>query len=181
MARRSYLDEINPNRPRQRTIRWPLGGEARVVVRILSDSDREAAYFATRDYFESLPKVKGEDGKVHRRKVDVTDPAFVNRERSELVWRAFRSPDGEPLTVDADALSGEPSEVISSLWSAWADFQGQVGAKPVDQALVNHLVDDLKKNIPAEALHGLPSNWLIAVISTLAGQSSSSPTTSESG
>lgn len=173
---RSFLDEINPNRPRQRTIPWPLGGDRKVVVRMLGDDEREAAYFAVQDHFKAL-----------KRKIDHKDPAFENRERVELVWRAFRATDDsnaptqDLIVPTADALSKQPGEMIDALYLAWAEYQKEASARPVDAATVKDIVEGLKKNIPAGALVGLPSSWLIAVITTLVDQSSTSATTSDSG
>jgi hypothetical protein len=176
VAKRSFIEEASPHLPRQRPIPWPLGGSRKVLVRILSDAEREQAYFAAKDHFKALKKT-----------IDHKDPAFENRERTELVFRAFRAIDedgtetDEHVAASADELSKYSDRIIDALYIAWHEYQLESGAKPVDRETVKGLVEELKKNIPAEALAGLPSSWLIAVITTLVDQLSSSPTPSSSG
>lgn len=176
MAKRSFIDEVSPHRPKERPIPWPLGGDRKVLVRILGDTEREAAYFAAKDHFKAIKKV-----------IDHKDPAFENRERTELVWRAFRviDEDGkiteDHITATADDLAGYSDRIIDALYLAFHEYQLESGAKPVDKPTVDAIVEELKKNTPAAALSGLPSSWLIAVITTLVAQSSSSATTSDSG
>lgn len=176
MAKRSFIDECTPNRPRQRSIPWPLGGERKVLVRILSDVEIERAYLAAKDHFKAIKKA-----------IDHKDPAFENRERTERVFLAFRciEEDGtetdEPLVASAEVLAGYPDEIIDALYVAWSTYQKEAGAKPVDAATVKQIVEDLKKNTHAALYSGLPSSWLIAVITSLVDQSSSSPTTKDSG
>lgn len=179
-ANEAFLDRMSPNRTRTRTIPWPLdpdSGET-IEIRYLGDDEREAAYFAARDHFDSMKVKRGE--KLVTRKVDTKDPAFENRERVELVWRAY-SRNGEKLTQSAARLARRPGEVIDALYFAWAQYQREAAALPPTAGRITELAEALKKNSLAVPLVGLPSSWLIALITTLADPSSSSTTTSESG
>lgn len=185
MAKRSFIDEVSPNRPRQRPIDWPLGGGRKVLVRILGDDEIESAYFAARDHFDAMKvRVNGKDVK---RAVDIKDPAFVNRERVELVYRAFRAIDEDGTQTDdhiaasAAELAKYSDRIIDSLYLAWAEYQKESQAKPVDEAAVREIIDALKKNTPAGAYSALPSSWLIAVITGLVEESQASQMTNGSG
>ena len=185
MAKRSFIDECTPHRPRQRPIPWPLGGERKVLVRILSDIEIERAYLATCDHFKALKRTVG--GKEVVRAIDFKDPAFEHRERLERVFLAFRCIDEDgtktdkPIVGSADELAEYPDGIVDALYFAWSEYQSEAGAKPVDDAAVKRIVEELKKNTPAALLLGLPSTWLIAVITTLVEPSSTSETSKSSG
>lgn len=176
MAKRSFIDEASPNLPTKRVIPWPMGGPRKVVVRALGDDVIEQAYFAAKDHF-----------KAKKIKVDFTDPGFTSRERVEIVFRAFAAVDedgtetDETIAASVDALAKYPKELINTLHAAWFDYQREANALPVNDTTVSAIIEDLKKNTPAEAYSALPSTWLIAVITGLVAPHLSSPTENGSG
>jgi hypothetical protein len=169
---KSFLDRVQPHRQRWKLVEWPFpveGERPKVKVSVLGQDESEAAYLAAVDHFKGRkPEVK------------LTDPAFVAREHAEIVWRAY-SADGDALAEDADELVKEPPSVIEELYSTYAQFYGDVAATPPTTKDMDALVELLKKNIPADRLSGLPSSWLIALITTLASPLAASTTASGDG
>ncbi len=174
MARKSFLDRVQPNRMRSKLVTWPFpveeGEPPKVRVKVLGAHELEAAHLATADYFRAKKKP-----------VKTTDGAFVAREHIELVWRAFSDEDGQPLADTAAEMSTQPAEVFSELYAEWSAFQAEVAARPLNQEQLDELVDGLKKNILPEALSAWPSIWLQQVITTLVAQSANSTPANEHG
>lgn len=159
---KSFLERVQPSRQRWKMIDWPYpvdGDEKfKVKVRVLGMDEAEQAYLATVDHFKARKPL-----------VSVQDPAFALRERAELVFRAY-SVDSEPLAADVDELTKQPLALVDELHTTWLQFQSDVCAVPTNDKDMDALVELLKKNTSAEVLGGLPSSWLIALITTLASQ-----------
>jgi hypothetical protein len=171
---KSFLERIQPSRQRWKMVRWPFpvegGGEAPMMkVRVLGQNEAEAAYLATVDHFKG-----------HKPAVPFTDPAFTMRERAEMVFRAY-SVDGDPLAEDVNELAQQPIAVIDELHTTWLQFQADVSATPHTSKDMDALVELLKKNMGAAALSGLPSTWLIGLITTLVAQLPPSTLANEHG
>lgn len=168
----SFLERVQPNRPRTKLIDLPFetAEPVKVRVRVLGVDALEAANLETVDHFRDK-----------KAKVAQSDDAFVIRERVGLVWRAYETEDGEPLAPTVDELAEQPSEIIAPLYQEWARFQAEVTTRPIKQSELDELIADLKKNSHADRLAALPSTWLIALITTLASQHADSTTASERG
>jgi hypothetical protein len=170
---KSFLDRVQPNRQRWKLVAWPfpVEGEApKLKVRVLGQNEAEAAYLGTIDHFKGRkPEIK------------FTDPLFVARERAEVVWRSYTDTDGEPIAEDVDELTKQPLAIIDELHTTWSQFQSDVAAPVPSAKEMDALVEGLKKNIPAGLLSGLPSTWLIGLITTLASQLAPSTTASGDG
>lgn len=172
---KSFLERIQPSRQRWKLVDWPFsvedGERPRVKVSVLGHDIAEEAYFAAVDHF-----------KKRKPAVSVTDAAFAARERAEIVWRAYRCANvDEPLTLDTDELVRQPVAMIDELYTTWRQFQDDVCAVPATAGDMDALVELLKKNTPAEALSGLPSSWLIGLITTLANRLADSTAASSHG
>jgi hypothetical protein len=173
MSKRSFLERVNAGRPSSRIIAWPfpsplnIGEEPKVRVKVLGKNVLEEAYFAVLLHFSG-----------RKPKVTYLDPAFVQRERTELVFRAFEDAEtGLPIAASVDALADEPAEVLDVLYEEWRSVQRDAtGAAPA-QDDIDALVEHLKKNIQGVPLEGLASCCLIALVRTMADQLANSPTT----
>lgn len=170
--KQSFLDRVQPNRARTKLVDWPFetAEPVKVRMRVLGCDELEAANLEAAAHFRDI-----------KAKIAQTEDAFVIRERVGLVWRAYQSEDGEPLTEDAAEMASWPSEIVSPLYAEWSRFQGEVTARPMKQSELDELVDGLKKNTLVEVLPALPSTWLIKLITTLAAQLAASTTASGSG
>jgi hypothetical protein len=176
MAGQTLLQRIGAasTRPRARTIEWPLpveGERPKLGVRALSAADREAAYFATVDYF----------AKDKKRKVAVHDPSFLMREQLEVIWRACSDIDGERIGASTDELAAETPELRQALYDEWMSVQADQVVRPSSAAEVDALVEELKKNSLAVPLDGCASSLLIGLVRTLASRLVTSETPISSG
>jgi hypothetical protein len=172
MARVSFIERIQPTRQRWKTIEWPFPFEGeerpRIRVRVLGQDECESAYLAAMDHF-----------KARKPALPPTDTAFAQRERAELVWRAFSSIDNEPLAVDVDELVAQPMAVLDELHMTWLQHQNDVCVAPRTSKQMDALVEALKKNMDPGRLAAWPSTWLIELISTLANRLSTSTQANE--
>jgi hypothetical protein len=175
-AGHTFLARVTPSAPKSRVIEWPLPTAAeappKVRVRRLNQVQLEEAHFATHDHFKAV-----------KRKVAVTDPAFVMRERLELVWRAYRDPETDgPISTASDDLADEFTEAQrDALYAEWSFFQSQVTARPLEREEMRDLVEAVKKNSLPGRLLELPSTALIELIAGLgAAFATSTGTNSES-
>jgi hypothetical protein len=171
---KSFLARVQPSRQRWKLIDWPFpmdDGEERpkVKVRVLSLTELEAAHLATIDFFKRIKKVVTDE-----------DTVFRIHENAELVFRAY-SVDGEHLAADVAELMDQPIGIIDELHTTWQHFQRDATAAPMTSKDMDAFVDLLKKNMGADLLSALPSSWLIALITTLASQLSSSTLANEHG
>jgi hypothetical protein len=160
---RQFIDEVQPNRPRSKTIDWPFPYDGdkppQVVMRVLGCDELEAAYLETVDHFEAL-----------ERDLKPEDIGFRARERAGLVLRAYRTVDDRQIANSTDELMRKPSEIRDGLYLEWSRFQSEVTVRPATSEQLEQLVDALKKNFRSVPLNALPSTWLIALITTLASQ-----------
>lgn len=175
MARKSFLDRVQPSRSRSKLVDWPFpvdgdGVAPKLRMKVLGTDAMEAANLDAVDHFRAM-----------KAKVAGTDDVFVIRERICLVWRAYEDEDGQPIAASVDELAAQPSEVIAPLYAEWSKFQSEVAVRPMKQSDMDELIEGLKKNTPAEALYALPTSWLIGLITTLVGQPASSTSVSEPG
>lgn len=168
----SFLERVQPSRERTRLIDWPFETDepVKVRMRVLGASELEAAHFEAMDHFKD-----------DKRKVAPTDQAFLIREQIALVWRAFETEDGEKIALDTNELASQQWEILSALYSAWSRFQDEITVRPMTQEQLDTWIDGLKKNTLVDLLPGLPSSWLIKLISTLANQLAVSTTANERG
>lgn len=170
---KAFLKRIQPSRDRSKPVDWPFpveGERPKVKVRVLSQTEVEAAHLATIDHF-----------KARKPAVSVLDIPFAARERAEVVFRAY-SQDGEPLARDTDELVDElTKEAVSELYNTWSQFQVDVTAAPHTSEEMDELVEYLKKSGDPARLSGFPSTWLIELITTLASRLSSSTPANEHG
>ena len=173
MARKPFLDRVQPNRARTKLLAWPFpvdGEPPKVRVKVLGAHELEAAYLSAVDHFKAI-----------KAKVVPTDGAFVAREHVELVWRAYADEDGEPLALSGDEMATQPPEVISELYREWSQFQDEVAARPLNQAALDELIESLKKKPQPDLLSALPSIWLRQLITGLAGPHENSTPANEHG
>ena len=171
---KSFLARVRPEPPVSRLIPWPLhrgDGEApRVRVRALSHADREAAYLATLTYFEKK-----------KRRLPITDPAFLGREQIETIARAYTDPEtGDPIGT-ADELAGEAPELREQLYAEWLSHQADQAVGPLKPAEVDQLIEELKKKPPSDLWSGCASTWLSQLVRTLVDQLATSATGSSGG
>lgn len=171
---KAFLKRISPARPRSKPIDWPFpveGETPRVTMLVLGQALIEQAYFATMDHF-----------KARKPAVGVNDIAFAARERAEVVFRAFRDADGQPLDKDVDDLVEElGKDAITELYNTWSQFQADSTAAPATAAEMDALVEYLKKSGDAARLSVLSSSTLIALITTLANRLETSTPANEHG
>jgi hypothetical protein len=167
----SLLSRIEPARPREKTIPWPIetkGERPSVVLRVLGNFERERAYLETLEYF------KGKSG------IKPTDGVFINREKSALIARACTDEDGAPIGT-VDEVHALPSVERDLLYAEWQALQQDVAPGEWSEEELLRLVEELKKNSPREVLVGSPSSLLIALITTLVDQLQRSTAASSSG
>ncbi len=171
MARKSFIDRVQPNRMRSKLIAWPFEAEGedkpRVRIKVLGAHELEAANLAMHDHFKAI-----------KRDVKQTMAASVAREHVELVWRAYADDEGQPLTDTAAELAKEPAEIIDALYGEWDRFQGEVAATPLKQSDLDELIAGLKKNTQPGLLDALPSTWLRQLVLTLVSPPPTSTTES---
>jgi hypothetical protein len=174
MAKKSFLERVQPSRERSKLVDWPFpveGGEEppKVKVRVLGFDELEAARLATMDHFKAL-----------KRNVSDEENVFLAHENAEIVFRAY-SVDGEPLAADVAELTAQPLRLIAELHATWSAYQADVTAAPMTAKQMDAFVEMLKKNTGADLLRALPSSWLIGLITTLASRLSASTPANEHG
>jgi hypothetical protein len=130
----------------------------------------EQAFLATVDHFKEAKK-----------KIEFRDQVFQSRLRVELVWRAYRDTDDNPIAESTDELAKEPPELITTLHHEWDLFHQDVAIHALNEEQMTELIDILKKNTQLDRLGVLPSTWLIGLITTLVNQPASSTPASEVG
>lgn len=174
MAKKSFLDRFSPHRERTRVVAWPFPvdgeDEIKVRMRVLGSDEMEAAYLDAADHFAKS-----------KRKIASTDPGFSARERIGILWRAFETLEGERLAETVDEFAKQPPEFFNVLYELWSPFMSELTARPMSQEQMDAFIEGLKKNTLVEVLPALPSNWLIALITTLASQLAGSTPEKELG
>lgn len=176
MARKSFIDRVQPSKARSKLIDWPFLVEGddvapKVRMKVLGQDQLEAANIEAADYFRDIKATK----------VTEKNEVFVSRERICLVWRAYEDEDGEPLAATSEELGKMTDNMITLLYSEWSRFQADVATRPLTQKQMDELVDGLKKNTLGDLLHALPSSWLTALCTTLASQLPGSTPANERG
>jgi hypothetical protein len=169
---KSFLERIQPSRQRWKLVEWPFpvdGERPKLKVRVLGQDDETAAYLATVDHFKG-----------RKPKVEENSPAFAVREHAELVWRAYSDND-EPIADDVEELCKQPPQVIAELYATYSQHCRDVGADGLSSEQLEALVEELKKNSLTVRLSAFPSNWLIALTTTLASRLRDSMPVSEPG
>jgi hypothetical protein len=194
MARKFFLERITPAADRWRAIDWPFAvGDSerpRVAVLVLGGDAMEAVTLAVGKHFAGLARAEWEaklkaEGKAVKGAppasgVKMTDAVWADRERAEVIYRAFRElgddgkPSERPLAASADDIMAQAPQVRDLLYSEWCSIQSEVAPPRYTQKDLDDLVEHLKKNSPSATLSGLPSTLLIALITTLVGQLTSS-------
>lgn len=152
---------------------FPVEGDApapQLRVKVLGQDAMEAANIEAMDYFREI-----------KAKVVTKDDVFVARERICLVWRAYSDMDGEALAPTSADLAKLPDGILAHLYAEWSRYQAEVAAHPLNQKQMDALVESLKKNIDTDLLPGLPTSWLIGLITTLASQLAALTTANELG
>ena len=173
MGKSTLLERLRPALQGARTIQWPgplPNGMERptITLHCLNAPACEDAYLAVIAHFRKLKAA-----------VRQGDPLFNLRERSEVLWRAARDAEGQPLASSADDLEEALApEMRNVLWLEWAAVQAEYSSGPHSEADLRELVEGLKANFPVERLEGWPSSWLLQLLRISVAPSSKSPTDS---
>jgi len=170
---KSLLERLRPALQGARSIQWPgpvPEGMERptITLHCLNAPSCEDAYLGAIAHFRA-----------RKATVRQGDPIFNLRERSEVLWRAARDAEGQPLAASVDQLEQELApEMRNVLWLEWAAVQAEFSTGPHSEAELRELVEGLKGNFPVERLEGWPSSWLLQLLRISVAPSSKSPTDS---